>query len=225
MSCCGNTVLLQTIIYHQNYTIMKQTMPIDGKFQLVELPYQTKDLEPAVSANTLSFHYGKHLQTYVNNLNDLLPGSKYEGKSLEYIVCNSDGGIFNNAGQIINHNLYFTQFAVPKSGDNMPVGQLAKAIDRQFGSLETFYKEFEKKGATLFGSGWVWLSANSEGKLEITQEANANNPIQRGNVPLLTFDVWEHAYYLDYQNRRPAYLANLWSIVNWEVIEKRYSAL
>lgn len=198
-------------------------MPIDGKFQLIGLPYQTNALEPAVSAETLSFHYGKHLQTYVNNLNGLLPGSGYEGQALEEIVCNSTGGIFNNAGQILNHNMYFAQFSAPK-GNNRPKGKLADAIDRQFGSFDAFCEEFEKKGATLFGSGWVWLSADGDGKLEITQEANANNPIQRGNVPLLTFDVWEHAYYLDYQNRRPAYISSLWAIINWDVIERRFCA-
>ncbi len=203
---------------------MTQTMPIDGKFQIVELPYQTDALQPVISAETMSFHYGKHLQAYVNNLNNLLLGSSYEGKSLEDIVCNGAGGVFNNAGQILNHNMYFLQFTTPQD-NNKPVGRLADAIKKQFGSFDDFRKEFEAKGTTLFGSGWVWLSVNSDGKLEITQEGNANNPIQRGNVPLLTFDVWEHAYYLDYQNLRPAYISKLWDIIDWNVIEDRFCTL
>ena len=200
---------------------MKKTMPIDGKFQLVELPYASNALEPVISAETLSFHHGKHLQTYVNNLNGMLPGSPLEGLSLEEVVSKSEGGIFNNAGQILNHNLYFTQFTAPKE-NNQPVGKLAEVIKKQYGSFETFKEEFEKKGATLFGSGWVWLSADKDGSLYITQETNASNPITKGLKPLLTFDVWEHAYYLDYQNRRPAHLSALWQIVNWEVVNSRY---
>lgn len=190
-------------------------------FELIQLPYAQDALQPVISAETLSFHHGKHLQTYVQNLNALLPGSPYEGKPLEEIVAQSDGAIFNNAGQILNHNLYFTQFAAPREG-NMPAGKIAKAIDAQFGSFDAFKEEFEKKGTTLFGSGWVWLSADSDGTLHITQEANAGNPIRRGLKPLLTFDVWEHAYYLDYQNRRAAHLAALWQIVDWDEVERRY---
>lgn len=200
---------------------MKKTMPIDGKFQLVELPYASNALEPVISAETLSFHHGKHLQTYVNNLNGMLPGSPLEGLSLEEVVSKSEGGIFNNAGQILNHNLYFTQFAAPKE-NNQPVGKLAEVIKKQYGTFDTFKEEFEKKGATLFGSGWVWLSADKDGSLYITQETNASNPITKGLKPLLTFDVWEHAYYLDYQNRRPAHLNALWQIINWEAVNNRY---
>ena len=158
---------------------------------------------------------------YVNNLNGLLEGSPLEGKSLEEIVLKSEGGMLNNAGQILNHELYFQQFIGPQE-DNKPIGKLAEAIVEQFGSFEAFKEEFQKKGATLFGSGWVWLSADKDGKLIITQEPNAANPIQKGLTPLLTFDVWEHAYYLDYQNRRPDHLSALWQIVNWEVIEGRF---
>lgn len=200
---------------------MKKTMPIDGKFQLVELPYASNALEPVISAETLSFHHGKHLQTYVNNLNGMLPGSPLEGLSLEEVVSKSEGGFFNNAGQILNHNLYFTQFAAPKE-NNQPVGKLAEVIKKQYGTFDTFKEEFEKKGATLFGSGWVWLSADKDGSLYITQETNASNPITKGLKPLLTFDVWEHAYYLDYQNRRPAHLNALWQIINWEAVNNRY---
>lgn len=199
---------------------MKTTMPNNGQFELIQLPYAPDALQPAISAETIAFHHGKHLQTYVNNLNALLPGSSFEGLSLEEIVKTSEGGVFNNAGQILNHNLYFTQFAAPKE-NNIPTGRIADAINAQFGSFEAFKEEFEKKGATLFGSGWVWLSADAEGKLVITQEPNAANPLTKGLNPLLTFDVWEHAYYLDYQNRRPAHLAALWQIVNWEEVNNR----
>ena len=190
-------------------------------FELIQLPYAQDALQPAISAETIGFHHGKHLQTYVQNLNALLPGTPYEDMLLEEIVTQSDGAIFNNAGQILNHNLYFTQFATPREG-NKPTGRIGKAIDTQFGSFDAFKEEFEKKGTTLFGSGWVWLAADCEGKLHITQEANAGNPIRRGLKPLLTFDVWEHAYYLDYQNRRAAHLAALWQIVNWNEVERRY---
>ena len=192
-----------------------------GKFELMALPYANDALEPVISKQTLEFHHGKHLAAYVNNLNALLPGSGFEEASLEEIVCKATGGILNNAGQILNHELYFGQFTAPKA-DNAPTGKLAEAIVRDFGSFEAFKEEFQKSGATLFGSGWVWLSADKDGKLVITQEVNAANPIQKGLKPLLTFDVWEHAYYLDYQNRRPDHLAALWQIIDWEVIGKRY---
>ena len=190
------------------------------KFELMALPYEAGALEPVISKETIGFHHGKHLAAYVNNLNALLPGSGMEALTLEEIVCKATGGILNNAGQILNHNLYFGQFASPKA-DNVPSGKMAEAIARDFGSFEAFKEEFQKKGATLFGSGWVWLSADKDGKLVITQETNAANPIQKGLKPLLTFDVWEHAYYLDYQNRRPDHLAALWQIIDWNVIEKR----
>ena len=189
--------------------------------ELVQLPYAPEALEPVISANTLSFHYGKHLQSYVNNLNGLLPGSPFADKSLVEIVRTADGAMFNNAGQILNHNLYFTQFRAPRA-DNRPTGELAAAIDAQFGSFDAFREDFSKKGAGLFGSGWVWLSADADGKLVVTQEANAGNPVQKGLTPLLTFDVWEHAYYLDYQNRRPDHLAALWQIIDWDEVGKRY---
>ena len=193
-----------------------------GKFSLMALPYAPEALEPVISKETIAFHHGKHLAGYVNNLNGLLEGSPLAGLSLEEIVLKAEGGVLNNAGQILNHEMYFGQFCAPKA-DNKPVGKLAEAIARDFGSFEVFKEEFQKKGATLFGSGWVWLSADKDGKLVITQEPNAANPIQKGLKPLLTFDVWEHAYYLDYQNRRPDHLAALWQIVDWTVIEKRYS--
>ena len=191
------------------------------KFELMALPYAVEALEPVISKQTLEFHHGKHLAGYVNNLNGLLPGSGFEEMTLEEIVCKATGGMLNNAGQIMNHELYFGQFCAPKAV-NVPTGKLAEAIVRDFGSFEAFKEEFQKKGATLFGSGWVWLSSDKDGKLVITQETNAANPIQKDLKPLLTFDVWEHAYYLDYQNRRPDHLAALWQIIDWDVIEKRF---
>lgn len=194
--------------------------PVNGKFEMPSLPYGMADLAPVLSQETMLFHFGKHLQTYVNNLNAALPGSEFEGKSLEEIVKISDGGVFNNAGQILNHAMYFLQFKTPVMG-NAPTGEIAKLIDRDFISCENFQSEFQAKGAGLFGSGWVWLSLTDSGKLVITQEGNAQNPITKGLKPLLTFDVWEHAYYIDYRNRRPDYLKSLWSIVNWDEVNKR----
>ncbi len=210
-------------------------------FKLIELPYTS--LAPVISDQTLAFHHGKHLQTYVDNLNKLIAGTEFEGKSLEEIVKSSTGGVFNNAGQILNHEMYFTQFAphpslpapgaaTPASGAVMPgpTGHLAQQIEKQWGTIDAFKAEFEAKGTGLFGSGWVWLQADDAGELSIAQYANADNPLAHvmpgltGHLkPLLTFDVWEHAYYLDYQNRRAAHLAALWQIVNWEEIEKRYN--
>ena len=190
-------------------------------FTPVALPYAQDALAPVISPETIAFHYGKHLQAYINNLNAALPGSGFEGKELEEIVRTAEGGIFNNAGQVLNHTLYFTQFK-PAGAESAPEGALAEAIARDFGSFEAFKAEFQKKGAGLFGSGWVWLATDAEGRLQIVQEVNAGNPVRRGLTPLLTFDVWEHAYYLDYKNRRPDHLAALWQIIDWSVISARY---
>ena len=193
-------------------------------FTLIQLPYAMEALEPVISAETISFHHGKHLQAYVDNLNKLLPGSDFEGLSLVDIVRQAPAGaIFNNAGQILNHEMYFTQFKPVSEAAQGPTGALAAQIEKQWGSLEAFKTEFETKGVGLFGSGWVWLSADADGSLVISQEQGASNPVVKGLKPLLTFDVWEHAYYLDYQNRRAAHLAALWQIIDWEVIEKRYN--
>ena len=193
-----------------------------GKYELMALPYSNDALEPVISKETIGFHHGKHLMAYVNNFNALIESSPLKELPLEELFKKAEGGLLNNLGQIVNHELYFKQFMAPRQG-NRPFGKLADAIVRDFGSFESFKEEFQKQGATLFGSGWVWLSADSDGKLIITQEANAENPIRRRLTPLLTFDVWEHAYYLDYQNRRPDHLAALWQIIDWEVIERRYS--
>ncbi len=190
-------------------------------FTLLQLPYAEDALEPVISARTISFHHGKHLQAYVDNLNKLLPGSPYEGLSLDEIVKQSDGAVFNNAGQILNHNMYFTQFA-PSPASPDQAGKLVKQIVKQWGSLDAFKDDFVAKGVGLFGSGWVWLAAAPDGSLAITQEPGAGNPLTKGLRPILTFDVWEHAYYLDFQNRRAAQLQALWPLVDWSVLEERY---
>jgi Fe-Mn family superoxide dismutase len=195
---------------------MQDMMPINGQFEMPTLPYEA--LGTIISKDTLSFHHGKHLKAYVDNLNKLLPGSGLENLPLTEVVKKSEGGMFNNAGQVLNHAMYFEQFSnSPKAMSE----KMKSLLERDFGSVEAFKKEFEQKGATLFGSGWVWLSADKDGKLVITQQKNAENPVTMGLQPLLTFDVWEHAYYLDYQNRRADYLAALWQIVDWDIIENR----
>lgn len=194
-------------------TIMSITMPT--------LPYAANALEPVISEQTINFHYGKHLQGYVNTLNTLIQGTEFEGKSVEDIVKTApDGPIFNNAGQTLNHTYYFLQFKSPVKG-NEPTGKIAEALVRDFGSVENFKKEFAQAGATLFGSGWAWLSQDANGKLVITKEPNAGNPLRHGNNPILGIDVWEHAYYLDYQNRRVDHLAAVWDIIDWNVVESR----
>ena len=190
-------------------------------FTLIELPYPVDALEPVISARTLEFHHGKHLQGYVDNLNKLLPGSGLEELPLEEIVKKAQGALFNNAGQILNHNWYFGQFA-PKPSKTAPGGWLLKQIEKQWGGLDAFKAEFEQKGVGLFGSGWVWLQTDAAGELSIAQYAGADNPVAHGFKPILTFDVWEHAYYLDYQNRRAAHLAALWPIVDWEKLTKAF---
>ncbi len=199
---------------------------IEVLFTLITLPYAPNALEPVISQETIEYHHGKHLQTYVDNLNKLVAGTEFESMPLEQIVAKSQGAIFNNAGQILNHNLYFTQFK-PVTHNPSPVtdipSPLRDAINRDFGSFDAFKAEFEQKGTTLFGSGWVWLAADKDGKLVITQEPNAGNPVTKGLKPLLTMDVWEHAYYIDYRNRRAAHLQSLWQIINWDEINRRYT--
>ncbi len=190
------------------------------KHELPKLPYELDALAPVISRETLEFHYGKHHQTYVNKLNDLIPDTPFADSSLEEIVMKSDGGIFNNAAQIWNHTFYFETFS--PSGRREPQGALADAIKSSFGSFDAFKEEFTKAATTLFGSGWAWLSMKDDGSLVITQESNAGNPMRSGLTPLLTCDVWEHAYYIDYRNVRPDYIKRFWEILNWEVIESRY---
>ena len=190
-------------------------------YSMPTLPYSKDALAPVISQETIDYHYGKHLQTYVNNLNALVSGTPFEGKTIEEIVVTApDGAIFNNAGQVLNHTLYFLQFT-PQPEKNQPEGKLAEAIQRDFGNFENFKDEMTKAATSLFGSGWAWLAMDKDGKLLIVKEPNGSNPLRQGLKPLLGFDVWEHAYYLDYQNRRTDHLANLWKIIDWEVVENR----
>ena len=192
------------------------------KNEMINLPYAPNELAPVISKKTILFHYGKHLQAYVNNLTTLTEGTIYEQKTVEEIVRTApDGGIYNNAGQVLNHTLYFLQFT-PHPKRSEPSGKLAEAICRTFGSFEAFKKDFVEKGTSLFGSGWVWLAADNDGNLSILQESNAGIPLRQGLIPILCFDVWEHAYYLDYKNLRGAHLEGLWNILNWDEIEQRY---
>lgn len=189
-------------------------------FELPKLPYNLGDLAPVIEKRTLEFHYGKHHNAYVTNLNNLIPGTKFENASLEDIIKDADGGIFNNGAQVWNHTFYFTSFKPGGGGE--PSGDLADAINNNFGSFSEFKEQFSKAAATLFGSGWAWLIKKDDGKLEIIQESNAGNPLRNGATPILTCDVWEHAYYLDYQNRRPDYIKAFWDILDWEKIGSRF---
>lgn len=189
--------------------------------QMPSLPYATNALEPVISEQTINFHYGKHLQNYVNTLNTLIENTEFANKSLEDIVKSApEGPMFNNAGQTLNHALYFGQFMSPVK-NNVPKGKIAEAINSSFGSFDEFKKQFAQAAATLFGSGWAWLAQDSEGKLVITKEANAGNPLRHGLNPIMGIDVWEHAYYLDYQNRRVDHIAAVWDIINWDVVSTR----
>lgn len=190
-------------------------------FELPELPYDHSALEPFISEKTIAFHYGKHHQAYVNNVNNLIPGTAFEKATLEEIILKADGGIFNNGAQVWNHTFYFFQFH--PDGCREPKDELKAAIEKQWGSVEAFRDEFSKAAATLFGSGWAWLVKNKTGELEIVQTGNAGNPLREGKTPLLTCDVWEHAYYLDKQNARPKYIEDFWKILDWKVISQRFA--
>jgi len=190
-------------------------------FELPKLPYSKNALEPYISEKTIEFHYGKHHQAYVTKVNNLSKGTPFENASLEEIIKKADGGVFNNGAQVWNHTFYFFQFN--PDGCKEPKDELKKAIEAKFGSVEKFKEEFSNAAATLFGSGWAWLVKNEKGELEIVQTANAGNPLRDGKTPLLTCDVWEHAYYLDKQNARPKYIEDFWKIIDWKVISERYS--
>ncbi|MDD6280958.1 MAG: superoxide dismutase [Muribaculaceae bacterium] len=190
------------------------------KYTLPQLPYSNEALEPVISRRTIDFHYGKHEKTYIDNLNALIEGTEFEDLPLEDIIRDAKGALFNNASQAWNHIFYFFSFSPDGGGE--PDGELRDAIIKQFGSFEQFKKEFVDAGVKIFGSGWVWLSRDNTGKLFITQESNAGNPLTQGLTPLLTFDVWEHAYYLDYQNRRKDALERMWDIIDWPIVESRY---
>jgi Fe-Mn family superoxide dismutase len=191
-------------------------------FELSALPYAKDALAPHISAETLEFHHGKHHQTYVTNLNNLVPGTEFEGLSLEEIVLKSSGGIFNNAAQVWNHTFYWNSLA-PNAG-GQPTGALADAMNTTFGSFEKFKEEFTKTAITTFGSGWAWLVKNADGSLALVSTSNAGTPLTAGQTPLLTCDVWEHAYYVDYRNARPAYLEAFWALVNWDFAAKNFAA-
>lgn len=217
LTLCLSLLLLTTDSSNQLTNKKEEVM----KFELIQLPYAPDALEPTIGKETIEFHHGKHLQTYVNNLNKLIQGTPFENKTLKEIVAQADGALFNNAGQTLNHNMYFTQFS--PYGGGRPTGALAEAINKGWGSFENFQKEFVKAGTELFGSGWVWLSKDKHGELVITKEINGSNPLVHGLRPLLGFDVWEHAYYLDYQNRRPDHLNALWKIVDWDIVSQRFN--
>ena len=190
-------------------------------FHLPELGYQLTDLAPMMSQQTLSYHYGKHFQTYVNNLNTLVNGTEFEGLTLDDIVRKApDGPIANNAGQVLNHQLFFEQFR-PEKNAKLPTGDLLFLIEQSFGRFDALREQVDKAAKALFGAGWVWLAMNDEGKMQILSLPNADNPLRHGLKPILTIDLWEHAYYLDYQNSRVDYLDNFWLLVNWQIISKR----
>jgi len=187
--------------------------------ELPALPYAMDALEPYISKRTLEFHYGKHHQAYVTNQNNLIPGTEFENATLEEIVMKASGGIFNNAAQVWNHTFYWN--CMKPQGGGEPQGILAEKINRTFGSFEDFREKFSKAAVTLFGSGWAWLVEKTDGSLEIVQESNAGNPMRNGVKPLLTCDVWEHAYYLDKQNARPVYVADFWKLIDWDKVASR----
>lgn len=189
--------------------------------KLPELPYAMDALEPHISRETLEYHYGKHHRTYVDNLNKLIPGTEFEKLSLEDIIKKASGGVFNNAAQIWNHTFYWNCLS-PKSGE--PSGALSDAIKKSFGSIDEFKQKFSQTAITTFGSGWGWLVKNPAGELEIVSTSNAGCPLTDGKQPLLTCDVWEHAYYIDYRNARPKYVETFWKIVNWDFVAKNYNA-
>lgn len=189
--------------------------------EMPKLAYATTALEPVISEQTINFHYGKHLQNYVNTLASLVKDTEWDSKSVEEIVKGApEGPIFNNAGQVLNHALYFEQFRAPRH-NNLPEGRILNAINDAFGNFDNFKAQFTQAATTLFGSGWAWLSQQADGKLVITKEANGSNPLRHGLTPLYGLDVWEHAYYLDFQNRRADHVAASWDIVDWEKVEGR----
>ncbi len=191
-------------------------------FELPALPYPKDALAPHISVETIEYHYGKHHQTYVTNLNNLVPGTEFEGLTLEEIVKKSSGGIFNNAAQVWNHTFYW--HSLSPNGGGAPTGALAEAIDKAFGSFEKFKEEFNKTAVTTFGSGWAWLVKNPDGSLGLVSTSNAATPLTTEKTPLLTVDVWEHAYYIDFRNLRPKYLEAFWALVNWDFASANFAA-
>ncbi|MCG8464800.1 MAG: superoxide dismutase [Fe] [Xanthomonadales bacterium] len=190
--------------------------------ELPALPYDRTALEPHISGETIDYHYGKHHNTYVVNLNNMIAGTEHENQSLEDIIRNSSGGLFNNAAQIWNHTFYWN--CLSPNGGGEPTGDLLAAIERDFGSFAEFKEAFSKTAITTFGSGWGWLVKTPEGKLELASTSNAETPLTGDNTPLLTCDVWEHAYYVDYRNACPKYVEAFWNLVNWEFVAQQFAA-
>ncbi len=188
--------------------------------KLPELPFGRDALAPTISAETIDYHYGKHHKTYVDNLNKLIPGTEFENASLEDIIKKASGGVFNNAAQIWNHTFYWNGLSPNGGGD--PTGPLADAINKAFGSVTQFKEKFSAAAVGQFGSGWAWLVKNPDGSLAIEATGNANNPMKDGKKPLLTCDVWEHAYYIDYRNARAKYVESFWKIVNWRFVSQNF---
>lgn len=191
-------------------------------FELPPLPYADNALEPTISAETISYHYGKHHQSYVTNLNNLVPGTEFENSTLEEIIMKASGGIFNNAAQIWNHTFYWN--GLTPNGKDAVSGDLATAIDATFGSFAEFKAKFSTSAATNFGSGWTWLVKNADGSIAIVNTSNAGSPLTAGQTPLLTCDVWEHAYYIDFRNARPKYVESFWGLVNWDFVAANFAA-
>ena len=212
-------IFVFALLVTTNSVLWAQEQP-KGKFSLPPLPYEANALAPVISETTIKLHHGKHLKAYIDNLNKLIVGTPFENSDLETIVKNSTGAIFNNAAQALNHIIYFNTFS-PKA-NQLPSGALLKAIEKEWGSFDNFKKEFTSAATSLFGSGWVWLAKDKNGKLYILSESNAGNPLTKGYTPLLGIDVWEHAYYLDYQNRRPEHIEKLWTIIDWDTVGARY---
>jgi Fe-Mn family superoxide dismutase len=190
--------------------------------QLPPLPYAKNALEPVISSETIDYHYGKHHQAYVTNLNNLIKGTEFENSSLEEIILKSSGGIFNNAAQVWNHTFYWNCFK--PNGSGAPSGDLATASDKAVGSFDEFKKQFTQKAVTTFGSGWAWLVKNQDGSIALESTSNAATPMTKGQIALLTIDVWEHAYYVDYRNARPKYAEEFWKIVNWDFVAANFKA-
>ena len=190
--------------------------------KLPELPYAMDALQPHISRETLEYHYGKHHNAYVNNLNNLIKGTEFQDQSLEDIIKKSSGGIFNNAAQVWNHTFYW--HCMSPNSEGRPEGNLAKAIEAKFGTFDDFKKQFSQAAATLFGSGWAWLVKNQDGSIELTTTGNAGTPMTSGKTALLTCDVWEHAYYIDYRNARPSYIEHFWNLVNWKFVAKNFGS-
>ncbi|MDO5035602.1 MAG: superoxide dismutase [Porphyromonas sp.] len=221
----GNSEQSQTTEETATVAAMPLKVAIEGKFQLPDLPYAADALEPVMGRETVELHYGKHYAGYLKTLNALIKDTDFEQMTLVEIVKASEGKLFNQAGQSLNHYYFFLQMAPEEQAKKQPEGKLAEAIEKTFGSFEEFKEKFQSEAASVFGSGWTFLAYDKEGNLVITKTQNADNPVTKDQEPLLAVDVWEHSYYLDYRNVRADYLKNIWKIIDWSVIEQRYDAV